>query len=173
MKAQLVSLPEKEEILQDQVQEAPKVVYAWESVRKIAKELLPLLLEEYEEISPYKGEYDPDPDWNAMFSMESNGVFKVLVARKQGVIVGYASFVTYRHLHYNFKSVVSDSYYVLIEHRKDRIGTTIFSMAKDKFTLDGIKKMHIHDPFGRLHKFLKRKGFKKGETLWEKTLNGK
>jgi len=76
------------------------MIYTVEKLLDIIEELTDLVNLHYEEMRPY----DDIPllvDWHRLIGLERMGVLKLYTARKEGVLVGYASFIVYPSMEYS------------------------------------------------------------------------
>lgn len=164
---QYAKVPEWAVTTQDQDQGQTSPEYSWISFRNVAKDLIPLILEEWEEASPFKGEAEADPDWSTYFKLDYAGSLRTLVIKSDNKIVGFATFIINRNLHCNLKIAYSDTFYVLPAFRNKNLGINLFKNAIDKFKSEGINKMICHDPSGRLCKLFTRLDGEKLEDIYQ------
>lgn len=141
-----------------------------EKVGEVWKEALPLMREEHKELQiarPFA------PDLKAMKASEEAGIFKVLVARVDGRLVGYLSWMI---------DFDMESYGTLIAHQCAwyvrpgvvGVGHAMFVRARLYLRGLGVKFVYWHHPdIGRgkdLGVFFERAGCQKVSTTYEMVL---
>ena len=83
--------------------------------------------EHYDELAARKSQMKMKPDETAYRALESAGVLHILVARDQGVMVGYLLSVVRPHLHYcDNLCGFEDAYFLTRDHRRGRTGIRLF-----------------------------------------------
>lgn len=153
----------------------PDLVHApsshhWVSFVEVYKELLPVILREWDDISSYSQDCECEPDWASYFELEKAGRLRTLVVRNHGKIVGYSIFIIFRNLHCGLREAISDTFYVLPECGNQKIGTHMFKEAKRKLAEDGVKYLMCQAPSDRIGKLFEFLGFSKFQTIWRISL---
>lgn len=117
------------------------VTYAVEHLRDMKPELEALLPLHYEEIARDKDFIKLDPDWDFYFLMESAGRFQCIVARSEGVMIGYHFSFLGPDPHYRkiFRAS-TDIYFVRKEFRLGFTGFRLFREAEKAWRGRGVKK---------------------------------
>lgn len=116
-----------------------------EKLKEVLPEIKELLQEHYEELTLNKGRIKLKPVWNQYFDMENTGKFFAIIARMDGVVVGYSGFILDRHLHYEDILVAAND--VLFLKKEYRLGMTGIKLLKfsEKFMTDmGANKITWH-----------------------------
>ena len=116
-----------------------------------------------------------DVDWDHYRTLESSGVLKLLAARKDGHLIGYAVFFLVPHMMYRTTMhVMCDSIYVAPAHRG--IGVALVRTA-EKFVRQLAGKQHIRIIYstpicGSFPKVLERLGYPARESVHVKVVGG-
>lgn len=112
--------------------------FARENVCDLWEELNPLLKAHYDEIAYYKDiPLDPDKERYELF--ENAGIFRIYVARVEGVLVGYAAFFIMPHIHYkSCRTATCDVIFVLPEYRKSSVTAGLFAFFTDEMKKEGV-----------------------------------
>ena len=75
------------------------IKYQQEFLHSVVEDIKPLLEEHWEEVALNKDKIKINPDWEAYFSLESQGKLDIFTARDEGVLVGYFVVFVYPHIH--------------------------------------------------------------------------
>jgi hypothetical protein len=107
-----------------------------EKLKEVLPEIKELLQEHYEELTLNKGHIKLKPVWNQYFDMENTEKFFAIIARMDGVVVGYSGFILDKHLHYEDILVAAND--VLFLKKEHRLGMTGIKLLKfsEKFMSD-------------------------------------
>lgn len=111
--------------------------------RKELEELLPL---HWAEIARDRDnpKFRLNPDWTAYHTLEDLGQFFMMVARVDGVMIGYLIGFVRRQLHYaDSLAFIADIYFLLPEYRKGRIGIDLFRQAEQALRRRGVDKIYL------------------------------
>lgn len=112
---------------------------AAESFIKIYDELLPLFLEHWRELGPYKDRMPLSPNVPVYEFLESVDQLVTLTARKNGKLVGYLIAKTGPGLHYSgTNQAITDIPYVHPSIRGRGIGFRLFEAAEAEFKRRGV-----------------------------------
>ena len=135
-------------------------------------ELKGLLPEHYDELCVTK-DFPLRPDYVAYGKLCVAGMLRCIVARADGVLVGYALFIVSPHLHYSTcKTAFEDIYFLKKEYRLGRTGIRLFQFAETALRADGVNRiiMHtkIHLDNSKLFEYL---GYKLTDKLYTKLLS--
>lgn len=146
------------------------LTFCRESFSYVKDEILPLLQEHAEALSPHKGKYPLRVNAEVYQKLENCGLLHIMVARAEGKIVGYCSFVKCASLHYagviNFDA---DAFYLKPAYRKGSAGYRLLKeahkMCKEAGATHIVQRCKIH---ADLTKLFERMGFKKIEYTFLK-----
>lgn len=150
------------------VQDHGQSSYHWVSFRQVLSRLVPLILAEWEEVSPYKDIAELDPDYSQYFQIENMGRLRTLVAVKNGDIAGFAIFVISRNLHCNLIGAYVDTFYVLSEYRNSKIGIGLFRRAIEKAKEEKVNYLLSDASNATIEKIYKHLGFEFVANRWAK-----
>ena len=134
-------------------------------------ELQALAEREYEEV----GQKDLERlnvDWARYCELDSAGKLATFIAKRDGVIVGYAAFIVQTHIHYQDALVAANSaVYVLPEVRAGRVVLKLLRFAEMGLKAQGVQKIYYHvkreKDFGRL---LDLMGYQDVERMYAKVV---
>lgn len=137
------------------------------------KELEGLIDLHWEEIAGDKDVIKLDPDWPAYYACQNAGQLQFLVARADGIMVGYHVGFVRPHLHYRQSlSLITDIYYLHPNYRLGRTGIQLFKEVEKACKQRGIQKIFTgtkvkHDKSS----ILERLGYRLTETLYTKLVS--
>ena len=145
--------------------------YSRVPIGTVAVELQSLAEREYAEV----GQKDLDRlniDWARYGELDAARKLATFIAKRDGVIVGYAVFVVQTHIHYQDALVAANSaVYVVPEARVGRVALKLLRYAEIGLKAQGVKKVYYHvkreRDFGRL---LEHLGYRDAERLFAKAL---
>ena len=148
-----------------------RYTYARIPVGTAIGELQGLATREYDEV----GQKDLDHlkiDWKRYCELDAAGKLATFIAKRDGVIVGYAAFVVQTHIHYCDALVAANSaVYVVPEARVGRVALKLLRYAEIGLKAQGVKKIYYHvkaeKDFGRL---LEHLGYQDSERLFAKVV---
>lgn len=120
-----------------------------ESISAVKDEVMPLLLQHWEEIALNKAAVPLDPRWDMYEVLEEKGNFLAVTARCDNKIIGYAAyFIT---LNFHYKSLIvgeSDIFYLAKPYRKGMTGVRLLQAAENELLSSGVNfivnKTKIH-----------------------------
>ena len=146
------------------------IKYQQEFLHSVVEDIKPLLEEHWEEVALNKDKIKINPDWEAYFSLESQGKLDIFTARDEGVLVGYFVVFVYAHIHYkDHLFAKNDLIYLSPSHRKGFTGIRLIKFAEKCLKEDGVSVLVVntknHRPFHKVMQFL---GFSSSETLYSK-----
>ena len=150
----------------------PFYTYSRIAIGAALGELQELTAREYDEV----GQKDLNRlniDWKRYCELDAAGKLATFIAKRNGVIVGYACFVVQTHIHYQDALVAANSaVYVVPEVRAGRIVLKLLRFAEMGLKAKGVKKIYYHvkreKDFGRL---LEHLGYRDAERMFAKVLN--
>lgn len=124
------------------------IVFAREKVQALWPELFPLFEAHYHEIAKYQ-DIELSPNTEAYEAMENAGVLRWYTARSEGRLIGYASFVVQRHLHYS-KSLNATQDLVFLDpaYRGGRTGYRLMRYTEEQLKAEGVQVITHHVKVG-------------------------
>ncbi len=147
-----------------------KVLVRIEGVMKMASDIAPLITLHHKEVESQK--IPLVPDYNTYMELEQQGLFHGFTARRDGRLVGYATFITIRDLHHrNTKIAMSDMIYVLPSERGAWLGSKILMFAERVLKDSGVNVMIVNTKIEHDFKsILTRIGYEPTEVQYSKHL---
>lgn len=146
-----------------------------EKLSSVKDQVCELLEEHYQELTLHKNIVALDVDWDRYFKLEKAGMLHVIVARDEGIPIGYAVFFTHMHMHYKRVYFASnDVLYLRKEYRNySTIGLRLIKESEDYMRKLGVEKItwHIKDS-NDWSAILLRKGYCLEETVYSKVFGG-
>ena len=135
------------------------IKYQQEFLHSVQDDIKPLLEEHWEEVALNKDKIKINPDWEAYFSLESQGKLDIFTARDEGVLVGYFVVFVYPHIHYkDHLFAKNDLIYLSPSHRKGFTGIRLIKFAEKCLKEDGVSVLVVntknHKPFHKVMQFL-------------------
>ena len=145
--------------------------YARSPIATATQELQALAEREYEEV----GQKDLERlniDWARYGELDAAGKLATFIAKRDGVIVGYAAFIVQTHIHYQDALVAANSaVYVVPEVRAGRVVLKLLRFAELGLKAQGVQKIYYHvkqtKDFGRL---LGHLGYQDVERMYAKVV---
>ena len=145
--------------------------YARIPIATATQELQALAEREYEEV----GQKDLERlniDWARYGELDAAGKLATFIAKRDGVIVGYAAFIVQTHIHYQDALVAANSaVYVVPEVRAGRVVLKLLRFAELGLKAQGVQKIYYHvkqtKDFGRL---LGHLGYQDVERMYAKVV---
>lgn len=109
-------------------------------------EVMPLLLEHYEELTLHKTVVKLLPKWDEYAALEDMGRFAVFTARDDdGTLLAYNAFFLNTHMHYSDLTVaVNDVFYVRPEARDGRLALKFLRHTETALKALGAQKVVYH-----------------------------
>lgn len=126
---------------------AEAVTFAVEPLAPLlADGLEDLLIFHWQEVEQHKDEMPLAVDWPKYLMLERAGIYKAVVARKAGRLIGYAAYFVQEPLHHcKNKWAVNDVLYVDPAHRKSRVGFGLIAFAEEAMRDLGAKLITQED----------------------------
>lgn len=126
-----------------------RTTYGWESLEVILAEpnIRELLVSYWQELSPVK-HLPLDPDWPRLLAWEREFIYRVWVARVDGTMAGFISFIVQPHfLHRSTLFGVDQGHYLAPAFRNghDRLGWRMWKQAKVALKELGVEVVFCHD----------------------------
>lgn len=143
----------------------------WFQVRDQMAHLWPL---HWEEVAVNKDQIKLDPDFATYDLYARGGMLHIVVARKEGEVIGYHFSIVRPHLHYRQSlSAFTDIYYISPAHRTGRTPLRLFQFVEKTLKARGVQKMFTGTKLsldaGPLFEYM---GWKETERLFVKMIGG-
>ena len=148
------------------------VSFQRENLAQFIPDALPLMRNHYAEVARYQ-DIPFDPDWDAYYSMESAGAFRVFTARDfDGSLIGYACFFVHRNLHYKTsRQAVQDVIY--IDPSVRGFGREFIGWCDDQLKGEGVQVVYHHVKCAKdFSSALVKLGYEKIEYIYGRRLDG-
>lgn len=118
------------------------ITFAVEDWFAVKDEMSHLWPDHWQEVAVNKDAIKLDPDFDTYATFANNGMLHIVVARKEGQIVGYHFSVVRPHLHYRQSlSAFTDIYYIAPAHRTGRTPLRLFQFVEKTLEARGVQKM--------------------------------
>ena len=122
----------------------PLYTYAHIQIGTAVTDLQALAEREYDEV----GQKDLDClniDWGRYLELDAAGKLATFIAKRDGLIVGYAVFVVQTHIHYQDALVAANSaVYAVPEVRAGRVILKLLRFAEMGLKAQGVQKIYYH-----------------------------
>lgn len=146
------------------------ISYQQEFLATVAKDIAPLLKEDWEEIEHQKSRRPLNPDWEAYANLETSGILKIFTARDDGSLIGYASCFMLPDIH--SRGILSANFEILFvsaSHRNGAVGLRLMKFAEKCVRQDGAEFCFVTTTEqNSASKMMQRLGYKAIETKFEK-----
>ncbi len=114
-------------------------VEGWFDVKDEMSHLWPL---HWQEVALNRDKIPLEPDFDSYAAYANSGMLHIVVARKDGEIIGYHFSVVRPHLHYkNSLSAFTDIYFIAPAHRTGRTPMRLFEHVEKTLKARGVKKL--------------------------------
>lgn len=140
---------------------------------ELIKELSPLIAAHRDEISLMPDTIPTEPNWAMYQCAADQDLLHIYTVRVEGIIQGYAVYMTYAHQHYISQLIAEpDVIYLYKEARRGMVGRDLLRFAERDLKALGVNsirqvvKPSVRD-FGPL---LKRDGYELTDVIWTKRL---
>tara|TARA_R110000737_G_scaffold109725_1_gene142700 strand:+ start:51 stop:500 length:450 start_codon:yes stop_codon:yes gene_type:complete len=132
----------------------------------------PLLIDHWENIALNKDTIALDPLWDTYRKLEETGNLKIITARQEKKLVGYAAYVISPSLHYSDQIIAdADVFWLDPDYRKGMAGMRLFKHAEKVLKSYGVtrvlNKVKIHFDVGKV---FERMGYDPIERVYSKSL---
>jgi len=118
------------------------ITFAVEDWFSVKDEMSHLWPDHWQEVAVNKDAIQLDPDFDTYATFANSGMLHIVVARKEGEIVGYHFSVVRPHLHYRRSlSAFTDIYYLAPKHRTGRTPLRLFQFVEQTLKARGVQKM--------------------------------
>jgi len=149
------------------------ITYQVDSFNSIKDECFELAKDHYEEIASDKEIVKLNPWYFGFEELERVGAMKIITAKDNSKLIGYAFFIVQRSLHYyDFIVAMADLYYVTPEYRKSGVGTELLNKSEEILKELGVHQIYmrtkVYANFGPL---LEKIGYEEVEIAYKKNIN--
>ena len=146
--------------------------FSEETLCQCLDEAGPLLINHWENIALNKDTIALDPLWDTYRQLEETGNFKIITARQEKKLVGYAAYVISPSLHYSDQIIAdADVFWLDPDYRKGMAGMRLFKHAEKVLKSYGVtrvlNKVKIHFDVGKV---FERMGYDPIERVYSKSL---
>lgn len=143
-----------------------------ETFASIFPEVLPLIVQHWEEVENDKAHIPLVPDFDKYELLEKSGVLRVFTIRYFGKLVGYNLFIVDKGLHHKTMTFASgDVFFVEQDHRTARNGFRLLEYSEKLLKVEGVDVIIMHSKYGtQLHKLYERNGYEADERAYRKLL---
>jgi len=149
------------------------ITFSIERFADVYREMYPLLVEHYDEISQHKEHGIPlQPQEEVYAAREASGTLLMVIAREAGRIVGYFVAVIAPALHYEPCLTCSpDIFYVSSERRRDGTASGMFEFVEAELRRRGVKAWMVGSKYAHdVTKLFEHLGFAPFEVTYVKWL---
>jgi GNAT superfamily N-acetyltransferase len=146
--------------------------FSEETLCQCLDEAGPLLIDHWENIALNKDTIALDPLWDTYRKLEETGNLKIITARQEKKLVGYAAYVISPSLHYSDQIIAdADVFWLDPDYRKGMAGMRLFKHAEKVLKSYGVtrvmNKVKIHFDVGKV---FERMGYDPIERVYSKSL---
>ena len=146
--------------------------FSEETLCQFLDEAGPLLIDHWENIALNKDTIALDPLWDTYRKLEETGSLKIITARQEKKLVGYAAYVISPSLHYSDQIIAdADVFWLDPDYRKGMAGMRLFKHAEKVLKSYGVtrvlNKVKIHFDVGKV---FERMGYDPIERVYSKSL---
>jgi GNAT superfamily N-acetyltransferase len=146
--------------------------FSEETLSQCLDEARPLLVDHWENIALNKDTIPLNPLWNIYEKLEETGNLKIITARQDEKLVGYAAYVISPSLHDSSEIIAdADVFWLDPNHRKGMAGMRLFKHAEKVLKSYGVtrilNKVKIHFDVGKV---FERMGYDPIERVYSKSL---
>jgi len=146
--------------------------FSEETLSQFLDEARPLLVDHWENIALNKDTIPLNPLWNIYEKLEETGNLKIITARQDEKLVGYAAYVISPSLHYSSQIIAdADVFWLDPNYRKGMAGMRLFKHAEKVLKSYGVtrilNKVKIHFDVGKV---FERMGYDPIERVYSKSL---
>ena len=148
------------------------ITYTVENWHDMKAEAAPLLERHWLEIAADKDEIPLAVDHESYDALADCGALHILVARKDGQMIGYYWAMVRHHLHYaTTLFAFADIFYIVPEHRKGWVGYKLFTEMEKSLKARGVKKIFAGcKPWHDVGPIFDRLGYTVHETTYSKMI---
>lgn len=142
-----------------------------EHLRDLEQEAAPLLARNWSEVADSYPGSALKPDWDTYRLLEDSGALRIVTARVDGKLVGYAAVLVHTHPHRVDDRVGTvDSLFVLPEYRSFGTAAGLLEEAQKQLKEDGVASLAIAARSPKVARWLDMSHFRKVETIYERSL---
>lgn len=118
------------------------VTFAVEGWFAVKDEMSHLWPDHWQEVAVNKEQIKLDPDLDTYAAFANAGMLHIVVARKEGEVIGYHFSIVRPHLHYRQSlSAFTDIYYIAPQYRTGRTPLRLFEYVEKTLKARGVQKM--------------------------------
>lgn len=149
------------------------ITFQQESFNTIRDECFELAKNHYEEIASDKDIVKLNPWYYGFEELEKAGAMKIITAKDNGKLIGYAFFLVQRSLHYyDFIVAVADLYYVDPKYRHNNVGTDLLNKSEEILKDLGVHQIYMRTKvYADFSPLLEKNGYNKIEVAYKKNIN--
>ena len=146
--------------------------YQKEKLSDVMEEMKSLLQVNYEETGIYNDKINLEVMWDQYLKLDELDIIHLVIARKEGEMIGYYACFIQPHLHYASELFsANDTMFILPEYRKGFTGIKLIKEAEKQMRERGVSVMSIHfKTYAPFDKILERLGWDYSERLYTKYL---
>lgn len=150
------------------------ITFAVEDWFSVKAETAHLWEAHWNEVAMNRDKIKLDPDFDTYDFMANKGLLHIVVARKDGEVIGYHYTIVKGHLHYKDSlSGFTDIYFLSPEHRTGRTPLRLFQFVEESLKKRGVEKLFTGTKLsldaGRLFEHM---GWTETERLYTKYIGG-
>lgn len=147
------------------------ITFAVENWLDVKQEAMPLWPVHYEEVGQNKQKMKLDPDISYLDEMERLGKLHIVVARKDGEIVGYHASIITTLVHYkNILAGMSDLYWIRKDCRNGKAPIKLFQEVEKTLKARGVQVLYdatkLYLDHDRLFQYLGYKPIERRYSKW-------
>ena len=129
----------------------------------------PLFREHYEEIAWKQDKVKLDPDVGKYAAYEKADVLRVFIARRDGILVGYAAYILSRPLHYKGIIAATNDVVFLSKSERGGAGVRLMKFAEKELIAEGVQAISLHiKTWANWGKLAERMGYEHTEVIYQK-----
>lgn len=150
------------------------VTYAVEDWFAVRDQMAPLWPQHWEEVAVNRDLIPLDPDLACYDLMANAGMLHIVVARKEGEVIGYHFTIVKPHLHYRQSlSAFTDIYFLAPQYRTGRTPLRLFEFVEKTLKARGVQKMFTGTKLSLdAGPLFEKMGWTETERLYIKVLGG-
>jgi GNAT superfamily N-acetyltransferase len=126
--------------------------YKTSKFENVKDEMLRLLRDHFEEISPFSSKHKFEPDVDYFEAVESAGALRIFTVHDGKNLVGYNAFLIHRHGHINAMVGNQEVIYLKPEYRSKGIGAKLVQLSEMILKANGCKYIictsNAHQDYG-------------------------
>ena len=146
-----------------------------ESFYQIIDDIIPLLMDHWDEIAHYKDKIPLSPMFDVYQKLEENQNLFIVAMREDKKLIGYSIYMINRHAHYSTCLVAAnDVLYLIPEKRAASLGMRLIIESDKLLITNGINRITYHiKPEHDFSPLLKRLGYMQEEIMYGRYIESK